>query len=325
MVGQAVQVWRERHDALLLAQERLGRISARLASLARMARQALQISMLALGAWLVIDTQSSPGIMIAATILLGRALQPVEQLISGRKTLIEARAAWSRLSQREIAVSTRATALPAPTGRLELEGVVHAVAAGRTPLIRGISFRVQPGESLGIIGPSAAGKTTLVRLISGIVRPSSGVIRLDDADVAQWDRDALGVYVGYVPQDVELFPGTVAQNIARFGSVDSPAVVGAAHLAHAHEMILRLPQGYDSEIGHGGAILSGGQRQRIALARALYRNPRFVVLDEPNANLDAEGELALSNTLLCKRRNAKRRRRPMRCSSRWTPATRPMS
>jgi len=282
---------------LMRAQERLGRRSTRLGALARIGRQVLQIAMLALGAWLVIDERASPGIMIAATILLGRALQPVEQLISGWKAMIEARGAWSRLSQRTVAATTITTELPVPAGRLELDRVVHALAPGRAPFIRGISLRVEPGESLGVIGPSAAGKTTLIRLMLGILKPQSGVVRLDGADVSQWDRDLLGHHVGYVPQDVELFAGSVAGNIARLGALDAAAVIAAAQLAHAHDMIVRLSDGYDTEIGHGGAILSGGQRQRIALARALYRNPRFVVLDEPNANLDAEGEVALANTL----------------------------
>ena len=297
MTAQAVGTWRAHHEQLLAAQERLSHRAASLGSLARMSRQGLQIAMLALGAWLVIDARSSAGIMIAATILLGRALQPVEQLISGWKTLVEARTAWSRLRQRALQVARSDTVLPAPDGCLELEQVVHVATPGRAPIIRGVSFRIAAGESLGIVGPSASGKTTLLRLILGILRTSSGVVRLDGADVAQWQRQALGPHVGYLPQDVELFAGTVAQNIARLGPVDSVAVVEAARLAHAHEMILRLPGGYDTEIGHAGAVLSGGQRQRVALARALYRNPRLVVLDEPNANLDAEGELALANTI----------------------------
>ncbi len=294
MTAAAIDGWRSRRGELLDTQARLSATSSRLAALARMARQGLQVGMLALGAWLVIRANASPGIMVAATILLGRALLPAEHLIGGWKGLLDARGAWRRLSDRPVAPSTSANvALPAPAGRLEVERLLFASAPARPALITGVSFRLEPGESLGLVGPSAAGKTTLVRLILGIWAPQAGSVRLDGADIARWDRDALGPHVGYLPQDVELFAGSVAQNIARLGPVDSERVVEAARLAHAHEMVLRLTDGYDTQIGEAGAVLSGGQRQRIALARALYGSPRLVVLDEPNANLDAEGEMAL--------------------------------
>ena len=226
--------------------------------------------------------------------LLTRTLRPYVVVAT---RLIEAYAAWVQLSRRALGDNGAHTALPLSHGRLDLERVVHRAAPGLAPIIRGVSLQVAAGESVGIIGPSAAGKTTLLRLILGILQPCSGAVRLDGADADQWHRRARGKHVGYLPQDVELFAGTVAQNIARLGPVDSVAVLEAARLAHAHEMIVQLPCGYDSEIGDGGAALSGGQRQRIALARALYRNPRLVVLDEPNANLDAEGDLALANTI----------------------------
>jgi PrtD family type I secretion system ABC transporter len=297
MTRAAVARWEARHDQLLDAQAQLGGVSSRLNAVARITRQALQIVMLALGAWLVIDTHASPGIMVAATILLGRALQPVEQLIGGWKVLIEARGAWRRLSERPAMEANPGLELPAPTGRLEVERVIFSAIPMRPPLIKGVAFTLEAGESLGVIGPSASGKTTLIRLILGIWKPQAGVIRLDGADIARWDRDALGQHIGYLPQDVELFAGTVAENIARLGPVDSGQVVAAARLAHAHEMILRLPDGYETHIGEAGATLSGGQRQRIAFARALHANPRLVVLDEPNANLDAQGEAALAAAL----------------------------
>jgi PrtD family type I secretion system ABC transporter len=283
MTPAAMAGWGRRHDELLNAQGALSGAGARLSAVARVARQALQITMLALGAWLVIDAHASPGIMVAATILIGRALQPVEQLIAGWKVLIEARGAWRRLRERPAQSAHEVLALPAPAGRVELERVIFSVAQGRPPLIKGVSFTIEPGESLGIIGPSASGKTTLIRLIIGVCRPQVGVIRLDGADIARWDRSALGPHLGYLPQNVELFAGTVAHNIARLAHPDAERIVRAARLAHAHEMILRLPEGYDTQIGPGGALLSGGQRQRIALARALYGEPRLVVLDEPNA------------------------------------------
>lgn len=297
MSKAATAGWQNRHNETLRAQERLIRVSSRLSALARMSRQGLQVGMLALGAWLVVDAQSSSGIMIAATILLGRALAPVEQLIAGWKALIEARAAWARLNERKAPLPHSSIVLPAPAGKLDVERVWYAPASGRPALVKGVSFRVEAGESLGVIGRSASGKTTLIRLLLGILKPYSGVVRLDEADISQWDRDSLGAHIGYVPQDVELFSGTIADNIARLAKADSERVVEAAKAAHAHEMILRMPDGYDTRVGEAAAILSGGQRQRIALARALYGNPRLVVLDEPNANLDAEGEAALGRTL----------------------------
>jgi PrtD family type I secretion system ABC transporter len=244
---------------------------------------------------LVVSQNVSPGIMVAGTILLSKALQPVELLITGWKSFIEARGAWARLSTLRRSRGGRgdALSLPAPRGALDVERLVYGGQPGGLPFIKGISFSLRPGEMLGVIGPSASGKTTLARLLLGIWKPQSGHIRLDGADTSQWPRHQLGPYVGYLPQDVELFSGTVAENIARMGAVDSDMVVRAAQEAKAHDMILRLPQGYETQIGEGGAVLSGGQRQRIGLARALHGDPKLVVLDEPNANLDREGEIAL--------------------------------
>jgi PrtD family type I secretion system ABC transporter len=298
MTTAAMARWSKNHEQLLEAQESHGRTSSMLAALARALRQVLQVVMLGLGAWLVIDMQASSGIMIAATILLGRALQPIEHLISGWRALADARGAWQRLDERVAgAPPDSQVALPAPRGRIEVERLAYSFAPARGALIRNLSFALAPGESLGIIGASASGKTTLVRLLLGLWRPQSGCVRLDGADTSSWDRDALGEHIGYLPQSVELLGGTVGENIARLadasGAATSERIVQAARLAHAHEMILQLPEGYETQIGDGGAVLSGGQRQRIALARALYGNPRLVVLDEPNANLDAAGETAL--------------------------------
>ena len=303
MTGAAIARWQEDHDELLMAQEKHGRLSSALSAIARVFRQVLQVATLGLGAWLVIERQASPGVMIAATILLGRALQPVEHLIGGWRALVDARGAWRRLSERQAGGPVEArVALPTPTGKLDLERLTFSLAPARPPLLRNVSFALASGESLGIVGPSGSGKTTLVRLILGLRRPQSGAVRLDGADVSGWDRDALGPHLGYLPQDVELFAGTVGENIARVAAVSgeeaSERVVRAAQRAHAHEMILQLPDGYDTQIGEAGALLSGGQRQRIALARALYGEPRLVVLDEPNANLDAAGEAALLGTLV---------------------------
>jgi PrtD family type I secretion system ABC transporter len=298
MGDTAVARWSEQHDEAMRAQQSHHRRATALSALARASRQVLQVVMLGTGAWLVIDMQASAGVMIAATVLLSRALAPVEHLIGGWRSLLDARAAWSRLSERTTShADQQKVALPNPVGTLDVERISYAFASNRPPVIRNLSFSLPVGQSLGVIGASASGKTTLLRLLLGIWRPQSGAVRLDGADVAHWDRNALGAHIGYVPQDVELFAGTVGQNIARLSTANdastSEAIVRAAQLAHAHEMILQLPEGYDTQIGEGGAVLSGGQRQRIALARALFGEPKLIVLDEPNANLDSAGEAAL--------------------------------
>jgi PrtD family type I secretion system ABC transporter len=280
------------------AQERLGATCATLAALGRTLRQLVQVVMLGIGAWLVVSGGASPGIMIAATLLVGRALQPVEHLIAGWKSLVEVRAAWHRLQEHDVdAVARPALRLPALRGELSLERVSLLADARRPPIIKGVSLALAPGECLGLIGPSASGKTTLLRLMLGLRQPDAGTVRLDGVEFSNWPAEQLAGAIGYLPQDVELFAGTVAHNIAQLGAIDSEQVVAAAQLAGVHDMIARLPQAYDTELGDAGAVLSGGQRQRIALARAVYGAPKLVVLDEPNANLDAEGEEALDAAL----------------------------
>src|SRR3954463_3470173 len=298
MLPAVTKRWAELNERALAEQASATRAGAALSSSTKFARQIIQTGMLAAGAYVVIDQQVSAGVMMAATILLSRALAPVEQLVAGWKNLVEARAAWRRLDElfKSINDVKSGTALPAPEGRLAIERVVFGVKGQDRPIIRGASFTLDAGDALGIIGPSASGKSTLARLIVGVWRPSAGNVRLDGADVFTWPREHLGRHIGYLPQEVELFPGTVTQNIARLGEADSAGVIRAAQRAHVHELILRLPNGYDTEVGERLA-LSPGQRQRIALARALYGDPRLVVLDEPNSNLDAEGEQALLATL----------------------------
>ncbi|MDP1717355.1 MAG: type I secretion system permease/ATPase [Burkholderiales bacterium] len=295
MVDSLARGWETLSRNGLGNQLQASRVASVLTSITRFMRQFLQVAMLAAGAWLVIEQQATPGVMIAGTILLSRALAPVEIAIAGWKGLVDARSAYGRLdtllssAPRDEAV----TELPAPLGALEVERVVFGFRAQDRPVIKQVSFELAAGQALAIIGPSASGKSTLARLIVGLWKPAVGTVRLDGADIAAWPRQRLGPYVGYLPQDVELFAGTVSQNIARMGEVDSAAVIDAARRANAHDLILHLAQGYDSHIGEGGAFLSAGQRQRVALARALYGKPRLVVLDEPNSNLDAEGEAAL--------------------------------
>ena len=297
MLPAVTQRWAKLNDAALLEQMRANRIGGSLTGWTKFARQFIQLAMLAVGALLVVSQDVTAGVMIAATILLGRALAPVETLIAGWRSLVEAKNAWRRLHELLTAnpPAEAGTELPAPEGRVELEGV--AFRLGDKVTLRGVSFKLAAGEALGLIGPSASGKSTLARLIVGVWKPAAGVVRLDGADVAAWPRERLGPHLGYLPQDVELFGGTVAENIARLGAPDATEVVLAAQRAQVHDLILRLPKGYDTEIGDAGQALSPGQRQRIALARALYGRPRLVVLDEPNANLDHEGEEALVRVL----------------------------
>ena len=270
-----------------------------LVGLTKFVRFLVQVAALGLGAWLVLRGELTPGAMIAGSILLGRALAPVELAMSVWRGFSSARIAYGRLKlrlQNGPAQLTR-TRLPAPTGRLAVENVTYLLPQDRRPILRNVSLVVEPGEAVAVVGPSAGGKSTLCRLLVGTAMPSSGQIRIDGSQIDHWDPDQLGQFIGYLPQDVELFAGSIRENIARMGEVDDQAVVEAARMAHAHDLIQHLPQGYETPIGDGGAGLSGGQRQRIGLARAVYGNPRLIILDEPNANLDQAGESALAATL----------------------------
>jgi PrtD family type I secretion system ABC transporter len=237
--------------------------------------------------------------MIAASIIMGRGLAPLEAAIGSWRAFLGARQSYKRLSHDLGAVADEPKAMPLPTpqGRLEFDNVSAGPPEARVITVHNLGFKLEPGVCLGITGPSAAGKSTLARLAIGVWRPASGTVRLDDASIADWKREDVGPSLGYLPQDIELFPGTVADNIARFTEPDSQKVVDAAQLAGAHAMILTLPQGYDTPIGPAGANLSGGQRQRIGLARAFYGMPALVVLDEPTSNLDAEGEAAVRQAM----------------------------
>ncbi|MGE5767608.1 MAG: type I secretion system permease/ATPase [Bacteroidota bacterium] len=278
---------------------RSGTRSALVVGASKFVRLFVQIVVLAVGAALALNQELSAGAMIAAAIVMGRALAPLELGIGSWKQAVQALEAKRRLERffRQPPRREQAIPLPEPKGRLAVESVVYGFAASRPPILHGVSFCLEPGEALGIIGPSAAGKSTLARLLVGVERPAAGIVRLDGADVFGWLRSDLGRHVGYLPQDVELFSGTVAENIARLGKPDPAAVVQAATLANCHDMILSLDSGYSTDLGDRALNLSGGQRQLVALARALYGCPRFVVLDEPNANLDAEGDAALNRTI----------------------------
>ncbi len=299
VLGNLVRRWRSANADMLSLLAEASYRSGAITAAAKSIRLALQIGMLGIGAWLVIGNELTAGGMIAGSILLGRALSPVDQAINSWRSAVGARAAYERLKQVLAAAPERddAMELPAPKGGLSIENLAYAHPGTNEPVLRNLSFRLESGESLGIIGPTAAGKTTLARLIVGNLPPLAGHVRLDGADVWQWNSEDLGRYVGYLPQNVELFSVTVRENIARLGKAGAEAVVQAARLAQVHDLILHLPEGYETQIGEDGATLSGGQRQRIALARALFGDPRLVVLDEPNANLDRSGEAALIDTL----------------------------
>ena len=299
-MGEAViGRWRTLNAGVAALQGPTARKSVAMAALTRTTRQAVQVLLQALGAYLVITGEGTPGILVACTILLGRALAPVEQVVGSWRALAEGRLAFARLSEALGAAERQPQrmALPAPKGRLHAEGLVFRPSPGERMILAGVSLSLEPGESLAITGASGAGKSTLVRLLTGLWRPHAGVVRLDDVDIAQWPREELGPWLGYVPQDVELFAGTIADNIARLGEVDPDKVVQAAQRAGVHALILTLPEGYDTVVDNMGVMLSPGQRQRIALARALYGDPKLLVLDEPNSNLDGAGELALGEAL----------------------------
>lgn len=262
----------------------------------RAVRMGIQILVIAIGAALILQGKIHPGMLFANMILASRALAPIERLVGSWDPLNNAARAHERLMQllAKAEPQSPSTSLPRPTGRLSVEGINFAPPGAGKLTIMGVSFALEPGEVMGLIGPSGAGKSTLARLLMGIWRPLNGAVRLDGADVFTWDRADLGRYVGYLPQDTELFAGKVRDNIARFREdVTDAEVVEAAQLAGAHDMILRMPKGYETEVGEGGLVLSAGQRQRVGLARAMLGSPAFVVLDEPNASLDAEGEDAL--------------------------------
>lgn len=299
MLGSLRDKWQKRSRQVIELQAAASEQGGMLISTAKVVRQLMQSAVLGVGAYLLLDGKLSGGMMVAGSIILGRALAPIDQLTSVWKNFITAREQYRRLNDwlTRMPVQPERMPLPPPSGEITAEQVTIVPPSSNKPAIRNLSFRIQPGEVVGVIGPSAAGKSSLARALLGVWPAAQGRIRYDGADAFQWDRAQLGQYVGYLPQDVEMFDGTFAENIARFGEVDSQQVIAAARLAGVHEMILRFPQGYDTVIGSAAGMLTPGQRQRIALARAAYGTPKIVVLDEPNSSLDEQGELALLNAL----------------------------
>jgi ATP-binding cassette subfamily C protein len=296
MAGALAQRWTALNSRYIAAVGRLSDVAGSFGSVSKVLRLLLQSVILGLGAYLVIRQEVTAGAMIAASIMMGRALAPIETVIANWRGFVAARQSIARLSEAltRAAPKRTATALPKPARSLDVEQVTVVPPGGTAPIVADVRFRLRSGDALGIIGPSGAGKTSLVRTLVGIWRPAKGNVRLDGAALDQWNPELLGQHVGFISQTVELFDGTISENIARMSTAaNTHAVFRAARAAGAHEMILRLPSGYDTPIGEGGEALSGGQRQRIALARALYGDPFLIVLDEPNSNLDSEGEAAL--------------------------------
>jgi ATP-binding cassette subfamily C exporter for protease/lipase len=291
--------WQERQNGQLFEQAFASDKAGWTTAISKFVRVTNQNVALVVSAYLSLSGQVSMGVMFAAAILAGRMTAPIEQLIMTWSQWGNAKDAWRRIDD-ALALRVedqKGVSLPPPTGELELEGLSGGPPSMKTPFLKNISLKVPVGASVAIIGASASGKSTLLRLITGVWRPISGTVRLDGADIHHWERGELGPYIGYLPQDVELIEGTIAENIARHQDIDSEKVIAAATAAGVHEMVLQMPDGYDTEVGNSGTHLSGGQRQRVGLARALYGDPKLLILDEPNANLDETGEAALDRAL----------------------------
>ncbi|MBD9357385.1 type I secretion system permease/ATPase [Methylomonas albis] len=299
MMPRVRQRWLLTTQQVLLLQSVASARAGLIGAASKVVRLTSQSLILGLGAYLVIEREITPGLMIAGSILLGRALAPIDLMIGTWKGFVNARGQYQRLHDvlLQIPADAEKMSLPAPTGVVRFEEA-HVVPPGaKVAALKSVNLTIEQGDLLGVIGASGAGKSTFARALLGIWPTASGKVRLDGAEVSAWNREELGPYIGYLPQDIELFEGSISENIARFGAIDAEQVVAAAKMADVHELILQLPEGYDTKIAAGGGALSGGQRQRIGLARALYGNPVLVVLDEPNSNLDEQGELALANAL----------------------------
>ena len=299
MKPNVLRRWHEQHTQSLDLQARASSRSIGITASSKFIRLSLQIGILSLGAWLVIQNELTPGGMIAGSILMGRAFAPVEQAIGSWRSMIRARAAYKRVKIQlsDWKPTSGRVKLPPPSGKLTIRELGYYYPNSSDPVLRNINFELSAGEALGLVGPTAAGKTTLARLLVGNLRPRTGHVLLDGMDISKWDGDDLGPYLGYLPQDIELFGGTIKENIARMGDESDEEVMRASNLAGAHQMVLGLPNHYETQVGEKGFALSGGQRQSVGLARAVFGSPKLVVLDEPNSNLDHVGETALISAI----------------------------
>ena len=300
MTARFTRRWAKANREFVMQSEAASDVAGGFGAMSKVLRMLLQSMLLAVGAWLVVNQQASAGIIIAGSIVGSRALAPVDQVIAQWRSFTAARAGWSRLNGLLALLPPRRERmqLEAPVSSFAVENVAAVPPGEQKVVLADVSFALRAGSGLGVIGPTASGKSSLVRLMVGIWQPARGTVRIDGATLDQWSPDALGRHIGYLPQDVELFAGTIADNIARFEEKADPAlVIAAARAAGVHDLIIGLPEGYDTQAGENGSSLSAGQAQRIALARALYRDPFLVVLDEPNANLDSEGDEALARAI----------------------------
>jgi PrtD family type I secretion system ABC transporter len=301
MAPQLGERWQDHNQRHLAAQQRVADIAGGLGALSRILRMALQSTVLGVGAWLVVNQEASAGIIIASSILTSRALAPVEVAIAHWRGFVAARQSWRRLNGllAIVPADQQRMELPKPSATLTVDGIAVSPPGSNRLVVQGVAFQLKAGQAMGVIGPSASGKSSLSRAIVGVWPTVQGKIRIDGAALDQWTPEALGPHIGYLPQDMELFGGTIAQNIARFApEASAESVIAAGKAAGVHELILGLPDGYETEVGEGGANLSAGQRQRVGLARALYGDPFLVVLDEPNSNLDRDGDEALTRAIL---------------------------
>ena len=294
-----IRLWENKNDAALEVHTKTSIHARSISAIARFFRTTLQITVIGLAAWLILNNELTAGALIASVLLMGRAVAPMDKAIDSWKTIVNARSAVDNISYRLYRSPELSSTdpLPAPDGYLSIRKVDFSYSKSTGKALSNVTFKLNPGETIGLIGNTAAGKSTLARLLVGLAKPNSGYVRLGGIDLTRWDSEELGPYVGYLPQNAQLFSGTVGQNIARMGDPDLDQIRAAAQLAEVHDLIMLMPKDYNTEIGESGAYLSGGQRQRIALARAVYGNPILMVLDEPDASLDQEGRTALTHTM----------------------------